>query len=182
MEWMVFDVESLGLHGGGYAIGYVILVDGVEIANGCWASEPKPLKGEYDSDDYTWARENVPHQELEKFYCKSAKAIWENFWMAWRFFKQTYPNGMLAADVAWPVEANFLSDCIADCPEAREGHGPYPLADISSIMLAVGMDPLAPYVRREDELPAHHPIMDARQSARLLLQALSHLNGKRNID
>ena len=39
--------------------------------------------------------------------------------------------------------------------------------------MALDRDPMATNERMPDELPAHHPLMDARQSARLLVDALA---------
>ena len=39
-------------------------------------------------------------------------------------------------------------------------------------MLCAGMDPMATYDRLPAELPRHDPLADARQSARLLVEAL----------
>jgi hypothetical protein len=52
------------------------------------------------------------------------------------------------------------------------GDGPYPLVDVASVRLAAGLDPLGAYDRTAGELPVHNPLADARQSARLLLEAL----------
>lgn len=75
----------------------------------------------------------------------------------------------LAAECAWPVEAKFLMDCVRDDFHLREWEGPYPLIDISSVLLARGIDPLGKQPRLESEEPAHNALNDARQSARLLL-------------
>jgi hypothetical protein len=75
--------------------------------------------------------------------------------------------------VPWPVEAHFLSECVADRPQEREWQGPYPLLDVASVRLAAGLDPLATVDRLPSELPAHDPLADSRQSARLLVEALT---------
>jgi hypothetical protein len=67
------------------------------------------------------------------------------------------------------VEANFLSACVRLNHAEREWQGPYPLHDLASVLLALGADALAVTERLPDELPAHHPLMDARQSARQLV-------------
>jgi hypothetical protein len=69
------------------------------------------------------------------------------------------------------VEANFLSACVKLNHAEREWQGPYPLHDLASIMLAQGRN-LRAVTRWPDEVPAHHPLMDARQSARQLAACL----------
>jgi hypothetical protein len=45
-------------------------------------------------------------------------------------------------------------------------------------ILALGRDPLATNERLPDELPAHNPLCDARQSARLLIEALRECDAR----
>jgi hypothetical protein len=92
------------------------------------------------------------------------------FWHEWRHWADQ--GAVLVADCAWPVEARFLSDCVKLNHGEREWEGPYPLHDLASVFLALGIDPLRLTERQPDELPAHHPLMDARQSARQLVAAL----------
>ena len=58
----------------------------------------------------------------------------------------------------------------------REWQGPYPLHDLASVILALGGNALELTERLPDELPAHHPLMDARQSARQLVACLKTPN------
>lgn len=75
----------------------------------------------------------------------------------------------MIAHVAWPVEARLLLDVYSG-----EGvwDGPYPLVDVSSVLLARGHDPLSvdDYLRTHDiPLPPgspHHPLYDARAAER----------------
>jgi len=83
-------------------------------------------------------------------------------------------GAVLAADVPWPVEARFLAQCIDDEP-GRKWDGPYPLIDIASVRLAAGLDPLASVERLAEELPQHDPLCDARQSGRLLVEAIQRM-------
>jgi hypothetical protein len=50
--------------------------------------------------------------------------------------------------------------------------GPYPLYDISTLLLSRNEDPVGIFSRDETELPKHNPLCDARQSARILLEHL----------
>jgi hypothetical protein len=77
----------------------------------------------------------------------------------------------MVADCAYPVETSFIDDCLAD-DASREAQAPYPLLDVASVRLAVGLNPAATEKRLPNELPPHDPVADARQSARLLVEAL----------
>jgi hypothetical protein len=94
----------------------------------------------------------------------------EKFWAFWADAKRS--GALLVTDCGWPVETNFLNQCINDDNE-RAWDGPYPLIDLSSILLAAGQDPIGEFPRYATEIPAHNPLSDARQSARVLIETLN---------
>ena len=166
-KFMVFDVESIGLHGEGFAVAWeVVNRDGVLLGEGCLSCDPDLCKGTDESR--LWIAENVPPLDVTS---PTPQHLRNTFWHEWRHWADK--GAVLVADCAWPVEANFLSACIALNHAEREWQGPYPLHDLASVLLALGSDPLAVTERMPDELPAHHPAMDARQSARQLVAALT---------
>lgn len=166
-KFMVFDVESIGLHGEGFAVGWVVVNrGGARLAEGLFVCDPDQCAGQ--PKDREWVRAHVPAMELTH---KSPADVHSAFWAEW--LRWTDQGAVLVADCAWPVEANFLSACVRSEPGERAWTGPYPLLDLASVIWVKGGDPLAVSDRLADELPAHHPLMDARQSARQLLDWLS---------
>jgi hypothetical protein len=163
--FMVFDVESIGLHGEGFAVGWCVIKDGAEVQEGYLSCPPENAHGSDESR--RWVAENVPRMEPD---CDTPREVRDLFWRMWRRWADQ--GAVLVADCAWPVEARFLAACVDDDPSEREWKGPYPLHDLASVLLALGRDPLATNERLPTELPAHHPMTDAKQSARLLVSAL----------
>lgn len=164
--FLMFDVESIGLHGEGFAVGYTVRsLDKRILEEGMFSCPIEAAEGtEADRD---WILDNVPALTITHTTPKGVRdAFWE-VWMRWSEKKVC-----LVSDCNWPVETNFLSACINDDPEARRWKGPYPMFDLTSVLATKNEDPLATRDRQPDELPAHHPLADARQSARLLLEAL----------
>lgn len=173
--FMVFDVESVGLHGEGFAVGYVVVrPDGQEIHAARYSCPPSRAWGNKDGEE--WARQNVPafeHTHGHPEFVRSA------FWVDWSHWEAQ--GAVLVADCSWPVEARFLIEAVKDAldpewgagVEDRTWQGPYPLYDVSTAMLMAGRDPLATYGRLPNELPEHDPLADARQSARLWLECLT---------
>jgi hypothetical protein len=164
--WFVFDVESIGLHGEGFAVAFVVVTpDGDEVARETLACAPSRAEG--SSPDRDWVAANVPAIEPTQ-----ASPFWlrDNFWQHW--LKWSKLGAVMAADVAWPVEAHFLNACVNHDRKMFARKGPYPLIDIASVRLGAGLDPLATEARLPSEESAHHPLGDARQSARLLIEAL----------
>lgn len=163
--YMVFDVESVGLHGEGFAVGYILIdADGAQYEVGRYACPLEMAAG--DEEGRRWVVENCPVIPATH---TTATLVRERFWRAWLAAKAL--GAVLVADCAWPVEARFLAACVDDDPEQRAWEGPYPLHELASFMVAAGMDPMATHDRLPDE-PLHDPLGDARQSARLLVRAL----------
>jgi hypothetical protein len=175
--FMVIDVESIGLHGEAFSVGYVVMEDGREVESGYYFCNPElavgtgpdrelvqvnvvPVMGEYVRSTYGCG-----------LGLKSPREVREVFWERWMGWKAN--GAVLAADCPWPVEARFLMECVGDDRVGRDWQGPYPLIDVASVRLAAGLDPLGTDSRQEDETPVHHPTADARQSARLLMEALA---------
>lgn len=169
-NFFVFDVESVGLHGEGFAV-----AGGVYLPNGSalWEFQFACPIGECvgNEDDMAWVKYNVPTLEITH---RSPYAMRDDFWRQW--MKAKAEGAVMATDCGWPVEAGFLKACIAD-NLTRKWDGPYPLHEIASYLASAGMDPLEKYERLAGELPVHHPLCDARQSARLLSIALGKIGG-----
>ena len=136
-KFMVFDVESIGLHGEGFAVAWVVVNrNGERLDEGCVACDPSLCAGTDESR--AWVAENVP-----PLYPSSPtkQHLRNTFWHAWRHWADK--GAALVADCAWPVEANFLSACVRLNHKEREWQGPYPLHDLASVLLALGADALA---------------------------------------
>lgn len=167
MKYMVFDVESIGLHGEGFAVGWVVVDEsGNELDSNMAATSPDAASG--GQEGRLWVAQNVPRLAVTHDWPRDMRTF---FWEAWQYWKKK--GAALVADCAWPVEARFLCACVDEAPDTRTWEGPHPLHDLASIMLANGADPLKTRDRLPNELPAHVPLFDARQSARLLITALS---------
>lgn len=164
--YMVFDVESIGLHGEAFAAAYVVVdADGQTLAEDWWACPPETAMGA--QSDREWVAENIPPLD---YTCRNPKCVRIHFWDAWRRWAGN--GALLVADCGWPVEARFLAECVDDDRDSRAWAGPYPLHELATLRLARGLDPLGNEPRLPNE-PKHHPLWDAHQSARLLLEALS---------
>lgn len=174
---MSLDVESVGLHGEPFAFGYVV-VDTETRAEvetffaRCPLAAARGLKPGRD-----WVTEHVepalciPVDRVNGAReCADPRELLEVFWQEWELWRGR--GVWLVADCPWPVEARFLAACIDAAEGARDWHGPYPLIDVASARLAADLSPLGSDVRLPSESPVHHPVADARQSARLLLESL----------
>jgi hypothetical protein len=172
--YMVIDVESIGLHGEGWQVGYIVVdaTTGQRYDEDLFTCSPEDAAGwgspRGQATDRRWLAENAPVTDGQA-NCANPAEVRAAFWQAWLHFKAE--GAILAADVCWPVEARFLIACVED--HGDPWAGPYPLIDIASVRLGAGLDPMATVERLPDEMPAHNALTDARQSARLLVEALS---------
>ena len=180
----VIDVESMGIHGQGFAVGYVVQDENRnEVASALYSAPSDLARG--DHYDREWVKKHVePH--LPKYPTHSSLlAMRTAFWEDWLYWRERGAEGW--ADCLWPVEARFLNACVDDyydLPErghdssikrSRKDKGPYPFHEIATVMLMAGWNPTANYPRLPNELPKHNPLADARQSARLLYEATLQL-------
>lgn len=168
--WMVIDVESIGLHGEAFAVGVVQIVNGLKYQETTLACPVDRAVG--DTEDRQWVRAHCPRIQPTLLTPTDVRMHFWDMWMVWR---EQHGAGTLIAECGWPVETEFIRMCIADDPKVRKWLGPYPLHDLASMRLVKGFDPLRTIPRHLDELPAHHPLHDARQSARLLMELTGSL-------
>lgn len=172
--FFIFDVESVGLHGEGFAAaGGVYTPEGVALQEFAFHTHPDNARG--SADDRKWVKSNVTVAPVS-IEMTDARFVRDAFWETWMSAVADFPGVVMAAECGWPVEAHFLAACVDDSPTVRNWKGPYPLHEIASIMLMANMDPMATYTRQENELPAHEPLADARLSARLLETAIRKLS------
>jgi hypothetical protein len=159
----VFDVESIGLYGEGFAVGYVVTTrERKLIEEGCFACDLDRAIG-LDEESRQWIGKNV---KIPMYDCVAPWIVREKFWEVLLRYRDTC---LFFADCCYPVETNFLAACVKIDSPGRQWLAPYPLYDIAIIRAALGFDPLTTLPRLENELPKHNPLADARQSARILL-------------
>jgi hypothetical protein len=170
--YLVFDCESVGLHGETFAVGWVLIdADGTELECGGFQCPEDASSG--TKEGHQWVKANVP--TLPFAATSDPIALRTEFWLVWQEAKKR--GALLVTDCGWPVEARFLAACVDDSPGSREWDGPYPLIDVSSMLLAYGLNPINTFGRLESEQPEHNPVCDARQSARIFIETLRRIQG-----
>lgn len=162
MKYLVFDVESAGLNGDGFAVGYCIVDDesGMTLASD-WRTAGIGAVA-CDSGNLMWLLENLPlevtHPAPESVMTLDGLREW------FASIVETHKDCCPTSDCGVPVESNFLRAC---------GLNPYPLHEVATALLLAGRDPVGTFERLPYELPKHHPMHDARQSGRILLECIS---------
>jgi hypothetical protein len=118
---LIFDIESDGLFGKGFAYAYVKLDENNNIIELDSCMSQIEVKDE-------WVRQNVlPMRTLKNVHTN--KALRNSFFEVLKKSKDCQIWG----DVVFPVETNFLEEVANDDIESRKFEMPYPLFDISTI-------------------------------------------------
>lgn len=167
--WLVFDAESIGLHGPPFAVGWVVVdARGAELESGYAGCDPQGFVG--TEEDWAWVRQNVLPGLPAPTHATAVEVL-ETFWSAWMRWRVR--GAQLVANSGWPVEARFLIGCFERDRDARYWVGPHPLHEVGTARLVAGLPPVSVCLRLPAELPDHHPTADARHSARLWVEALA---------
>ena len=167
--YFCFDVESIGLHGQAFAVGVCVVdQDGKELDSGRFSCDQMFAVGQ--PDDRAWVKAHCP--DIHPHTAKDPSEVRMQFAAVWATWKAR--GAIAVADCAWPVEARFLNECVY-FGNIGTWDGPYPLHDVATMRLAAALDPLETCERLPSELPKHCPLADARQSARLWIEAMKKI-------
>lgn len=166
-----FDVESNGFHGPTFAVGAVLMrLDETVIDE---FSGRAPIEEKIDP----WVEEHVLPviKDLPEDH-KNQKSLRNSFWR-W-YLKAKERADYVVVNNGYPSEARFLIACQDDDLKARYNQHPFPLLELGSLLLQVGVKPLA--LKRlfvEEKLKdydnqQHHPRYDAWVAALATVKAL----------
>jgi len=178
MQFVMFDVESNGLVGEGFAVGAVVAE-----TKSCVILEKFEVRGPCE-EPVQWVKENVLPQldagglNLTHYSLPSLRSAF------WDWLQEKKSEGLpIWGDFGVPVEANFLLACVADNLEKREWHLPYPLHELGTLMLTAGIDP---DINREEfvaemiegrQVRKHHPTWDSEVAAYGVMKCFNMLRG-----
>lgn len=177
----VFDVESNGLHGEGFAYGYVVVRTHEDL------SEPEILEegecysiqGAKDAASVEWVKDNVlpkldkltPYLQeatidpssLSNEIVMTTRELREKFYQVYTKWKEYKEDKVeFWSDVNFPVETNFLHAIVKDGEGARDWSMPFPLRDVANF---VDLEINRKEYSKLPDLKEHNPRDDAKASA-----------------
>lgn len=155
------DAESDGLYGSFLTVALVAADrDGNIIERAYYGISQENMQ---ISDD--WVRANVRPVLGEYEACENEDELLEKAWVFWLKYSQ---DAYAVADVASPVESRLFMQCVLKDEQTRRWQAPFPLLDLSSMLMAAGYDPL----ENRDELlgrtastKLHNALYDAETEA-----------------
>jgi len=178
-----FDVESVGLYGPPFAVGWVLMDEERREHDhrflACPMESVLATRTPISDTDLEWVRANViknlptvenpAYPDRPGLYyanCLSLKELCTKFWDAWKDARDMH-GATLLTDCGFPVETNFLLTVRRIIGLTSMAESPYPVLDVATALAARGLNPLGNYTRLPAEEPAHNPLCDAWQSARI---------------
>ncbi len=149
-----FDLETNGLHGPAFAVGAVIMdYDGNVIEE---FSARCDIQGEVDE----WVQQRViPVIENMPVTHKSYKDLRQAFW-DWYVPAEATADYVLVSH-GYPVEYRFLLECQQDNIEERYWQHPFPILELSSLLIQLDQKPQ----KGISGYTPHHPVDDAKVAA-----------------
>jgi len=165
-----FDLETNGLHGSAFAVGAAVMDAKGNVLDEFVAR--CPLEHAVDA----WVKANVfPVIRDMPVTHANQKTLRHDFWQ-WYLEAEPKSDYVLVSN-GYPVEYRFLQQCQEDDLEARYWQHPFPILDLTSILLATGHDPSAKSkliadIIREGKFARHHPLDDAKVAVLAAFKAL----------
>ncbi len=171
-----FDVESNGLHGQAFAVGAVVIDTKGKVLDRFTGRTR--IVGQVDP----WVEKNVvPVIGDMSITQRTSKDLREDFW---RWFQRALETAdYVVVSNGYPVEYKFLLECQGHDLEERYWQHPFPILDLTTLMLRIEADAS----RRKERIQAimeqgnfsrHHPYDDALVTALAAAQVFHDLNRK----
>jgi hypothetical protein len=165
-----FDLEANNLHGTPFAIG-ALVIDGHGKVHDSFTARC-PVKDELDP----WVQTNVlpAIKDMTETH-GSYEDLREAFWR-WYLPAEKASDYVLVSN-GYPVEYRFLIDCQEASLEERYWLHPFPILDLTSILLARGYESGAQKsqvrkkVRMDASFAQHNPFDDAKLAALMAFEA-----------
>lgn len=162
MDHFFVDAETDGLYGTFLSIAAMVTDEsGQEVERFYGAFLPPQ-----DKINSKWVLEHVyPYlHNAEKKYTDET-ALLEDFWQFWMKHRE---NCICITDVGHPVESRLFSTCVKMNLVEREWLGPFPMLDLSTLLLAHGIQPLTDRKKLSGlSLKQHDAMNDACMMAKI---------------
>lgn len=159
---LFIDVESDGLYGSFLTVALIVTDSkGNEIERAYYG-----IKRENMHVTEVWVEENVIPKLGVYEECENESELLEKAWSLWQKYRE---NAYVVCDVGFPVEARFWEKCTRLDLEKNTFKAPFPLVDISSMLLAKGIDPLMDRTKilGIEEDMVHNAMFDVEMSVRI---------------
>lgn len=156
------DAECDGLYGGFLTVALLATdIKGNEIERAYYG-----IRRENMHISEPWVMENVVPKFGDYEECENESELFQRVWDFWQKYRE---NAYAVCDVGYPVEARLWEKCTRLDLKEKTFKAPFPLIDISSMLLAKGYDPLMDRTKIlgvEADM-VHNAMFDVEMSVRL---------------
>lgn len=163
------DAETDGLYGPFISIAVIVVNSQYqELERHYWGICREQLKVETQ-----WVKDNVLPVMGQYEPCQNEEELLSKFWSVW---ERNSENTYGIADVCFPVEARLFEKCIRSDINDRMQKGPYPLIDLSSVLLAKGIDPLVDRksLQKGKGAKQHNALNDVEMTIEIWKEVMEH--------
>ena len=143
-KFLFIDAETDGLYGSFLTVGLVVTDDAGNMIEKAYYG----IKKENMMISDVWTRENVFPVLGDYEACEDEAELLEKVWAFWMKYRE---EAYAAADVMYPVESRLFMKCVMNNESERKYLGPFPMLDLSSLLMAAGYDPLIDRAELLDE-------------------------------
>lgn len=175
---LFIDAETDGLYGSFLTVGLVVTDDAGNIIEKAYYG----IKKENMMISDVWTRENVFSVLGDYEACEDEAELLEKVWAFWMKYRE---EAYAAADVMYPVESRLFMKCVMNNESERKYLGPFPMLDLSSLLMAAGYDPLIDRAELLDEdekqmmaNKTHNALNDAEMTAAIWFKLKGYLKVK----
>ncbi len=159
-KYLFVDAETDGLYGKFISIAMVVADHAGNELEHIYIGLSNP--GKHIKEN--WVRENVLPILGEYEEYEDEHSLLEAAWSFWRAHAQ---NSYIIVDVMHPVESRLFTRCVEHNIEERIFQGPFPMLDLSSMLYAIGINPLEArekLAKPLDKGMQHNALYDARMA------------------
>ena len=157
-KFLFIDAETDGLYGSFLTVGVVVTDALGNIIQKAYYG----IKKENMVINDAWTKENVFPILSDYEACEDEDELLDKVWAIWMKYRE---EAYAVADVMYPVESRLFMKCVMKNETERKYQGPFPMLDLSSMLMAAGYDPLADRTQflknDKDEKQIHNALFDA---------------------
>lgn len=161
--FFVIDCETDGLYGPFLTVAVIVTDPELNIIGRNYYGVSEAIA----KAETPWVLEHVIPILGDYEDCRTEEGLYQKVWNLWL---ECRADHYAVADVNFPVENRFFTECVKMDRPAREQLAPFPLLDLSSFLFQKGIDPLAPRLElsRLDTGSQHNALFDVEMTIAIM--------------
>ena len=169
MNYFFVDAETDGLYGQYLSIAVLVTDECGNWIDHFYAA----LNNSLDEIKSEWVKENVfSHLRNAEIQYQNEYDLLEAFWGFWEKYRN---NSYAVSDIMHPVESRLFTECVLHNLSSREYSAPFPLLDLSSILISKGIEwDLSRQELSGMDIASHDAMNDVKMTADIFWKIMKH--------